>query len=1114
MNSRLNILLSIFFGIFCCFFVNAQEQPKYEALDQQFLSYEIISADASAICQQLRTPNRDLITVFRVNENTEWRLRLENSGIISPEYTVTVATENGLERSKGTRALPMRGVVEDQPGSEVSLTFHDDFIYGYIRLGMQLYYIEPLYHFIKGGEKGKYVLYSVRDIKPGPERKCGYNDDRRELDRIQKQTTQGLSQQMPGGCFEVQINAAADFTMFSFYGLTGTQNHNIGVLNNVQTNYDNEFADDLQLQMGEQWISSCSTCDPWTSSLDPGDLLDDFTSWALNGFSVGHDIASCWTRRDFTGGTIGLAWVGVVCSQYKYHVLQDFSSNAELKRVLMAHEMGHNFDASHNTGIMAPSVSTATNWSSTSIAEIQAHYLSVGCLSNCSSGTAPTPDFTFVQVNPCEPASMEYTALAPNANTWEWTFAGGNPAVSTLQNPVVEYATTGVYNVTLEVSNGYGSNSSTVPVYVSVIPNAVANFQYAVNNHVVTFTFTGVSANTFQWDFGDGTPPATVANPTHTYPINGTYNVTLEVTNACGSNTITIPVTISVLPFVNFSAVPISGCQPLTVGFTNLSTNAVSYNWSFPGGSPSTSTAANPTVVFNTPGFHTVTLEATNSAGTNTIVKNDYISADPLPVGGFTSSSNANTVTFTQQTNHADTILWNFGDGQTSNLWNPVHTYTTNDTFTVTQVLTNGCGTIQYNQQLIIAVPPQPSFTPSGPDTLCIAQGVQFVSTTTNNPQTYAWTFEGGSPATSADSMPYVVYQTPGLYDVTLVVTNQFGSSLVTISDQISVNSIPSVAFTYDVSGLEASFVSQVTNGDSLFWQFGDGQGTTGSQTVHTYTGEGTYTVSLKAENTCGDSMSVQQVPVYYFPAGGIQITEDTVCFAQDIQFQGQSASNTNQWSWSFPGGNPTSSSQQAPLVNYANPGQYTATLIVTNAVGSDTVEQSVSILEGALASADLLQNGFSVQCTFTGVNQDSVLWAFGDGVISSILNPSHTYASPGTYLITLVAFHECGNDTIVRQVTFLPSSLDDTGEFSDVKIVPNPTSGVFLLHTEQAMLKEVTIEVRDLLGRRIELLTNAPLSAASPCLIDISVAEAGVYTIIVRSGDKSRAWLLVKTDR
>jgi PKD repeat protein len=260
--------------------------------------------------------------------------------------------------------------------------------------------------------------------------------------------------------------------------------------------------------------------------------------------------------------------------------------------------------------------------------------------------------------------------------------------------------------------------------------------------------------------------------------------------------------------------------------------------------------------------------------------------------------------------------------------------------------------------------------------------------------------------------------------------------------------------------------------------------------------------------------MSVQQVPVYYFPAGGIQITEDSVCFAQDIQFQGQSASNTNQWSWSFPGGNPTSSSQQAPLVNYANPGQYTATLIVTNAVGSDTVEQSVSILEGALASADLLQNGFSVQCTFTGVNQDSVLWAFGDGVISSILNPSHTYASPGTYLITLVAFHECGNDTIVRQVTFLPSSLDDTGEFSDVKIVPNPTSGVFLLHTEQAMLKEVTIEVRDLLGRRIELLTNAPLSAASPCLIDISVAEAGVYTIIVRSGDKSRAWLLVKTDR
>ncbi|MFN8338027.1 MAG: hypothetical protein U0T36_03325 [Saprospiraceae bacterium] len=99
-----------------------------------------------------------------------------------------------------------------------------------------------------------------------------------------------------------------------------------------------------------------------------------------------------------------MAWLGAGCTSNKYNVLEDFSSNAEMKRVLQACELGHNFDATHNTGIMAPSVSTSTVWSNTSISEINAYYQSLSCLDNCPSSNPPTPDFTYQLVEPCTPS--------------------------------------------------------------------------------------------------------------------------------------------------------------------------------------------------------------------------------------------------------------------------------------------------------------------------------------------------------------------------------------------------------------------------------------------------------------------------------------------------------------------------------------------------------------------------------------------------------------------------------------------------------------------------------------------------------------------------------------
>lgn len=99
------------------------------------------------------------------------------------------------------------------------------------------------------------------------------------------------------------------------------------------------------------------------------------------------------------------------------------------------------------------------------------------------------------------------------------------------------------------------------------------------------------------------------------------------------------------------------------------------YNWSFPGGLPAISSQANPTVIYQTPGAYSATLTVTNAVGSNTITKTNYVVVSTTPTVGFGSAVNGLTVNFTNTSTGASSYLWEFGDGSTSAVTNPVHTY-------------------------------------------------------------------------------------------------------------------------------------------------------------------------------------------------------------------------------------------------------------------------------------------------------------------------------------------------------------------------------------------------------------------------------------------------------
>ena len=165
------------------------------------------------------------------------------------------------------------------------------------------------------------------------------------------------------------------------------------------------------------------------------------------------------------------------------------------------------------------------------------------------------------------------------------------------------------------------------------------------------------------------------------------------------------------------------------------------------------------------------------------------------PVADFTGTPTTITeresVTFTNNSQYAATCLWNFGDGQTSTEMNPVHTYMTPGTYTVTLRVENTLGNHTKTRTDYITVnpntnPPAADFVASETE-ISVGTTITFTDLTENIVTSWAWTFEGGTPATSTEQNPTVTYDEPGEYTVTLTATNAYGSDVETKVDYITI---------------------------------------------------------------------------------------------------------------------------------------------------------------------------------------------------------------------------------------------------------------------------------------------------------------------------------------
>ena len=655
--------------------------------------------------------------------------------------------------------------------------------------------------------------------------------------------------------------------------------------------------------------------------------------------------------------------------------------------------------------------------------------------------------------------------------SYSWNFGDGS-ATSTSANPSHTYTAQGNYTAQLTVTDDKGG-VSTADVTVTVSPNNVAptvsiSATPTFGKAPVTVEFTSTTGDSdgtvdsIVWDFGDGSPTSTDANPSHVYAA-GVWTATLTATDNDGATT-TRSVQVRSLPNLPptaaAAATPSNGRAPLSVqlssaGSIDFDGSILAYSWNFGDGSP-TSTSANPTHVYAA-GNYTATLTVTDNEGaTATATVNIASTVNQAPVAVANGTKNGVKAPLVVDFSSAGSVdndgtiasySWNFGDGSAvSTLANPSHTYTTDGTFSATLTVTDNEGGTDVKAVSVVVGPanvtpvPQVAATPTnGRAPLAVSFDSAGSSDADGSVVAYAWDFGDGSPVETSATASHTY--APGTWTATLTVTDDDGATATT---PVTIESTVNVAPTADaqatpsegVAPLVVAFSSAGTSDPdgtvvSYDWDFGDGSSSTEANPSHTYAA-GDYTATLTVtDNEGGISSDTVAIHANAAPtaAASADVTSGDAPLA--VAFTGNTSSDADgsivSYSWDF--GDGSSSTEANPSHTYA-PGVWTATLTVTDdegATSTATVTVDVNDPPTASVTSNVTSGTGPLTVNFSGDANDndgtfSFSWDFGDGTaaVTDDLAPSHTFVDPGTYEVTLTVTDDRGSVTTsaVRTIT------------------------------------------------------------------------------------------------
>jgi len=642
----------------------------------------------------------------------------------------------------------------------------------------------------------------------------------------------------------------------------------------------------------------------------------------------------------------------------------------------------------------------------------------------------PTAAFTSADTVACSaPLKVNFNNKSTNEVSWSWNFGDGG--TSTWQTPSHVYNSTGNYTVQLIVTNANGCTDTIIKTkFIKIQPPKVLLADLPDSGCVPFTKSFGSSLNlsdpivSYLWNFGDGAT-STSATPMHTYNTAGVFTITLIVTTAGGCrDTIIQPrgIITSIKPVANFTATPRNTCATIGVTFSDISTGTVTH-WLWDFGDGFTSTLQKPVHIYSDTGMFTVQLIISNGGCSDTVKLINYIHIS-APIARFNANMDCKKPyerMFQDMSIGADEWYWDFGDGTTSTLKNPIHTYALKGTYQVSLRVVNhltGCAFTIINPVTIVAVKAAFEISDS---VICKGKIINFTTgLSTAEVTAFYWNFGDGTSAMVTTNSTTHLYTVAGNYTVRLITTDILNcQDTLSKPTSIRVNgpvakfmpSVPGSCLNNAITFTDLSADDGLNPIKKYAWNYGDGSTETlaAAPFKHTYSIAGAYAVSLVITDSvgCADSFKLVTPLIISKPIAAFITVDTLTCPSKPVQFTNQSTGPNLTYLWHF--GDGTTSTLAAPVHTYPIDGMYGVTLFITDKYGcTDSLHKTNYITIITPVANFLMSDSLSacppliVKFTNQSSNAIQINWDFGDGTSTATDNPSHFYNYPGSYVVTL----------------------------------------------------------------------------------------------------------------
>jgi PKD repeat protein len=713
-----------------------------------------------------------------------------------------------------------------------------------------------------------------------------------------------------------------------------------------------------------------------------------------------------------------------------------------------------------------------------------------------------------------------------------WDFGDGNTSNAT--NPTHTYLNSGVYTVCLVITSGGCVDSICMPVtaFGSGTP-CNANFAASTSLSTTAIFFntsvsTAPAATNYFWTFGDGNTSNNI-NPIHTYSAPGTYTVCLTMYDTlynCADSFCNI-VTVTGASGCNAGFTAIN-TAPNAITFTNTSNvaGALQTTWDFGDGSTQVTygSAIAPTHVYTTPGNYLVCITILDTVLFCTDSFCATVSVVPVPSPcnanfSYTLNNLTSTSTFTNLSTSANvsntSYYWSFGDGNNSNSFNPVHTYSSSGTYYVCLVVHDTLSNCvdSFCTFINIGSAPLPC-NANFASTVLVGNNVSFVnlSTPIGNNFTSYWSFGDGNNAFGTNQSH--TYASPGTYTVCLLIWDSLNLCSDSFCSIVAVGGVMPCNASFSTTFINNTIL-QFTNSSSAsgvftsYWSFGDGSTSTLANPTHTYANSGVYTVCLVITGGgCVDSFCTS---VTAFGSGApCSANFNTSLTGNTALFNNSSTGTSLNYLWWF--GDGFTHNGQAPVHTYASPGIYNVCLFVSDSSNTctDTMCSLVTIPVSASCNAQFTVAVSACSATLTNTSTGSYtngIWLTNNTIITplNLSTNSHTisYNANGVYPACLIVFDSLSNcvDTFCTPVVIFgcATGIENIFQTSEINIFPNPCSTNASIAISLNAPQLISIEILDLMGRILYKQSTNLQFGKNTVLLPLANFENGQYIVKIK---------------